>query len=551
MAEKSTSSQTTSSALVKQGFEGRLHASMQALLARLRSMSAQQRWGLLGSLGVLLAVGAGMMWLAFRPDMRVLMSGLEARDAQQLEQELGEAGIAYDLTPDGATIRVPASALSRARMAIAAKGLPSSGRMGFEIFDKPNWVGSEFDERVNYQRALEGELEHAIESLGAVQKARVNLVLPHDSLFTEEQRDAKASVVLKLRHALSEEEAQSIRSLVAGAVDTLKAAHVTLVDADGRQQFGPKSATAEQAQYEQKLTDKLLATLAPVTGQDNVRASVTTEFDSGSEDDVDEVYDPNSTATLSVQRTEANSGGQPQTAGIPGTASNAPNVKPPVYPQQTSPMENSKQENDTYAATRHVRHRVQGPGRIHRVTAAILLNDRMVSSADGKHVSWQPRTPQELHEVQMLAQAAVGFDSARGDQVTVQNLSFATNQAPGAPTLATRLMEHAGGDISWARYAVLLAVFVLALIFIVRPVLGQLKQLTSPVQTLPGSPGEEVNFLPPPPTGGLQLDQTSELTFERQQARAQVLFDRIAEYMQKEPQQGTRLLQSWVRTPKA
>ncbi|HWF66236.1 MAG TPA: flagellar basal-body MS-ring/collar protein FliF [Acidobacteriaceae bacterium] len=548
MTENSTLPQTPSG-LVKQGFEGRLHAGTKALLGRLRSMPSRQRWGLFAALGVLLAVGAGMIWLAFRPDMRVLMSGLEARDAQQLQQELMDAGISYDLTPDGTSIRVPAASLNRARMAIAAKGLPSSGRMGFEIFDKPNWVGSEFDERVNYQRALEGELEHAIESLGSVQQARVNLVLPHDSLFTDEQRDAKASVVLKLRHSLSEEEAQSIRSLVAGAVDTLKAAQVTLVDADGRQQFGPKSATAEQTQYEQMLTSKLLATLAPVAGEDNVRASVTAEFDSGSEDDVDEVYDPNNVATLSVQRTEATSGGQPQTAGIPGTASNAPNVKPPVYPQANSPMENSKQENDTYAATKHVRHHVQGPGRLRRVTAAILLNDRMVQSADGKHVTWQPRTQQDLRQIQQLAQAAIGFDAARGDQVTVQDLSFASNAAETTPNFASRLMTHAGSGIGFARYGVLLVVFILALVFIVRPVLGQLKQLTSPVQTLAAEPGEP--RLLASGAAGPQLDQTNELSFERQQARAQVLFDRIAEYVQKEPQQGTRLLQSWVRAPKS
>ncbi len=547
MTENATSPHTPS-ALVKQGFEGRLHAGTRALLGRLKVMSSRQRWGLLASVGVLLAVGAGMIWLAFRPDMRVLMSGLEARDAQQLEQELMDAGISYDLTPDGTAIRVPASSLNRARMAIAAKGLPSSGRMGFEIFDKPNWVGSEFDERVNYQRALEGELEHAIESLGSVQQARVNLVLPHDSLFTDDQRNAKASVVLKLRHSLGDQEAQSIRSLVAGAVDTLKPDQVTLVDADGRQQFGPKSATAEEAQYEQALTGKLLATLAPVAGEDNVRASVTAEFDSGSEDDVDEIYDPNNVATLSVQRTEANSGGQPEKAGIPGTASNAPNVKPPVYPQQTTPMENSKQENDTYAATKHVRHHLQGPGRLRRVTAAILLNDRLVRSADGKHETWQPRTPQELHEIQQLAEDTIGFDASRSDQVTVQNLSFAANAAEAPPNLATRLMSHAGSNMGFARYGVLLAVFVLALVFIVRPVLNQLRQLTSSVQTLP------VNTSHAPllaATGGhAELDQTNELSFERQQARTQVLFDRIAEYVQKEPQQGTRLLQSWVRTPK-
>ncbi|HVC91236.1 MAG TPA: flagellar basal-body MS-ring/collar protein FliF [Acidobacteriaceae bacterium] len=546
MTEKVTTPPTPT-ALAKTGIEERLTANTQALRARFGAMSSRQRWGLFASLGALMAVGAAMIWLAFRPDMHVLMSGLEARDAQQVEQELMEANVPYDLTPDGATIRVPSASLSRARLAIAGKGLPSSGHLGFEIFDKPNWVGSEFDERVNYQRALEGELDHTIESLNAVEQARVNLVLPHDSLFTDDQRNAKASVVLKLRRTLNDAEAQSIRSLVAGAVDTLKASQVTLVDADGRQQFGPKTAGAEEAQYEQVLTGKLLETLTPVAGEDNVRASVTANFDSGSEDDIDEVYDPNKVATLSTDHAEASSGpnGQPAPGGVPGTASNTPNVKPPVYPQQTPPMENTKREQNTYAVSKSVRHRMQGPGQLRRVTAAILINDRMVTSADGKHVSWVPRTPAEMHEIQQLAQAAVGLDTSRGDQVTVQNLSFATNATATSSGLATRLIAHAVDGMGFVRYAVLFAVFVLVLIFIVRPVLGQLKQLTSSVQTLPAAHGPAPLLTS---AGGLQLDQTDELSFERQQARAQVLFDRISDYVKKEPQQGTRLLQSWVRS---
>ena len=544
MPEK-TPTPPPSSALVKTGLEERLTANTRALRARFGSMSSGQRWALLASLAVLLSVGGGMIWLAIRPDMRVLMSGLEARDAQQVEQELMEANIPYDLTPDGTTIRVPDVSLNKARLAIAGRGLPSSGRMGFEIFDKPNWVGSEFDERVNYQRALEGELDHTIESLNAVEHARVNLVLPHDSLFTDDQRDAKASVVLKLRRALSDEEAQSVRSLVAGAVDTLKASQVTLVDADGRQQFGPKTAGAEEAQYEQLLTNKVLATLMPVAGEDNVRASVTADFDSSSEDDVDEVYDPTKVVTLSTDRTEANSGGVNATGGVPGTASNAPNAKP-VYPQQTTPMQNSKREQDSYAVSKAVHHRVQGPGRLRRVTAAILINDRMVRSADGKHVTWVARTPAEMREIQQLAQAAVGIDASRGDQLTVQNLAFATNANPTSSGLATRMIEHVGDSIGFVRYGVLLAVFLMVLIFIVRPVLAQIKQLSSSVQTMAASGGQAPQLKSA--AGVANLDQTAELSFERQQARAQVLFDHVSDYVRKEPQQGTRLLQSWVRS---
>ncbi|MGH9617701.1 MAG: flagellar M-ring protein FliF C-terminal domain-containing protein, partial [Acidobacteriaceae bacterium] len=180
-----------------------------------------------------------------------------------------------------------------------------------------------------------------------------------------------------------------------------------------------------------------------------------------------------------------------------------------------------------------------------RVTAAILINDRMVRSADGKHVTWVPRTPAEMREIQQLAQAAVGFNMARGDQVTVQNIGFASNATAASPGLATRLIATAGENMGYLRYGVLLVAFLLVLIFIVRPVLGQINQLSSSVQTLPANGHTPLASFA---SGAAPLDQTEELSFERQQARAQVLFDHVSDYMKKEPQQGTRLLQSWVRS---
>ena len=219
-------------------------------------------------------------------------------------------------------------------------------------------MGSEFDERVNYQRALEGELEHTVATLADVESARVHLVLPHDSLFRDEERPAKATVVLRLRHAsLADGEADSVRNLVASAVDGLAPDHVVLVDAAGRLQLGPKTAEGELLSAEQALEEKLLATLEPVTGQGNVRASVTLDYDQSNSEETQEIYDPEQSATLSMQRTEQTSGGQPVPAGVPGTASNAPNSQAlPVYPKLTTPPEISKSESSTYGVSKNVRH---------------------------------------------------------------------------------------------------------------------------------------------------------------------------------------------------
>ena len=285
----------------------------------------QRRWSIVAAT-LLIALVSGISWYGLRTDWRTLYAGLDPQDARQIGLTLTQAQIPFDVSSDGTSIRVPVPQLDKARLATAAKGGVKSGRLGFELFDKPNWVGSEFDERVNYQRALEGELEHTVGTLTDIESARVHLVLPHESLFRDEERPAKATVVLKLRHvSLADGEADSIRNLVASAVDGLAPDRVVLVDAAGRIQLGPKTAEGQLLSAEQALEEKLVSTLEPVTGAGNVRASVTLDYDRATSDETQETYDPARTATLSMQRTEQLSGGQPVAAGVPGTASNAPN----------------------------------------------------------------------------------------------------------------------------------------------------------------------------------------------------------------------------------
>jgi len=232
---------------------------------------AQRGWTITAAV-LLLSLVAILSWSALRTDWRTLYADLDPDDARQVAQTLNAAQIPFKETPNGTGIMVPSTMLDKARLSTASKGL-KSGRLGFEIFDKPNWVGSEFDEQVNYQRALEGELEHTIGTLSDVSSARVHLVMPHDSLFKDQERPSKASVVLKLRHrSLADGEADSIRNLVASAVDGLTPDRVSLMDADGRESLGPKTAEAQHLSAEQALEDKLVATLEPVTGSGNVRA---------------------------------------------------------------------------------------------------------------------------------------------------------------------------------------------------------------------------------------------------------------------------------------
>ena len=509
------------------------------LTTRFKELDPAQRKLLLAGFAVLLACAIGLIWFSTRTDWRTLYAGLDPEDSRAMAAELTAANLPYDVTPDGTALRVPAAQLDKARLVTTAKGGPRSGRMGFELFDKPNWVGSEFDEKVNYQRALEGELEHTINTLSDVESSRVHLVLPHDSLFNEQQRDAKASVVLKLRRrTLSEEEADSIRNLVASAVDDLHPENVVLVD-DGGRQLGRKGGSAETEAHEQQLAEKLVETLEPVAGVGNVRASVNVEYDSSTADEVDETYDPNDVVTLSMQRSEENSGGQATASGVPGTASNAPNQQPPLYPKTGSQTQNLKQESGTYGASKKVRHTVQGVGKVHRITAAVLINHRMVMA--GKQVSWQPRSAEEMKHLGELAQAAVGYDASRGDQVNLEDLAFEDQVIP-EPPLGERLLKTASQSESLIRYAMIGLLMLAILIFVVRPLSRKL-QLAGTPQALPGGAD------PALAAGQAQPAMAPEqLVAEKQKQHAQVVFDQVLDHLRRDPAQSTRLLQSWIHT---
>ena len=262
-------------------------------------------------------------------DYKPLYSGLQPEEAQSIARTLAANNIPYEISSDGTSLRVPASKLDSVRLDLASQGLPQTGRLGLELFDKPNWAGSDFAERVNYQRALEGELERTIRAIRQVQSARVHLVLPHDSLFAEREREAKASVVVKLREGrLANSAIQSITYLVASAVDNLRPENVTVIDADGnvpllsrRHQAGVNRAEIED--MENSLSEKLVSTLTPVVGPEGLRANVTVEYDLGSSDSTQETYDPNGSVVMTSQISEDHSTDS-DAQGIPGTPSNVP-----------------------------------------------------------------------------------------------------------------------------------------------------------------------------------------------------------------------------------
>jgi flagellar M-ring protein FliF len=499
------------------------------------------------------------------PDFKPLYTGLELADAQTLTAQLDAQGIAHEASADGKTISVPADKLDAARLQTATQGTPHSGRMGFELFDKMSWGQTEFDEKVTYQRALEGELERTIQTLDDVESARVHLVMPSDSVFADQNHSAKASVILKLRHgSLSKEAVTAISRLVSGAVDELKPEDVSIVDADSDRSLGLKNdAQGDGEAAESSLTARLISTLEPVVGADKIRASVNVDYDQGSTEESQEKYDPTVSAVLSEQKTQdqsstgtapaaaaaANATGLPANApgagGVPGTTSNVPQkqTKPPALPTETS-GQTSSSDNTQYGVNKTEIHTVVPAGRVQRVTAAILVDDAVVRSVvNGKETFKKvKRSQEELDKIQQLAQAAIGFDAKRGDTISVQNLSF-DSPAAGAdlplPNWTNKVRKAVSDYSPVLRPVSLLVLFLLAYLFVLRPIQKQALAPGQPYQAAQpaiANPGGTPNRIA---TGSAEMiDETR---------RAAQLKGQTIEMIKQNPANTSRALQAWLR----
>lgn len=529
-------------------------------------LSRKQQITLAGGTALVVASLVGFVFLIGRADMKPLYSGLQPEEAQFIVRTLAAENIPYDISSDGASLRVPASKVDSVRLELASQGLPQTGRLGLELFDKPNWAGSDFAERVNYQRALEGELERTIRAIRQVQSARVHLVMPHDSLFSEREREAKGSVVIKLREGrLADSAIRSITYLVASAVDTLRPENVTVIDADGNIPILSGRHTQgmdhdEVEAMENRLTEKLVSTLAPLVGREGLRASVTVENDLASSDSTQETYDPNGSVVLTSQVSQDQSSeSDPQ--GIPGTPSNAPdsNSKGTAAAAADSTPEETGQrsESKTYAVSKAVRHVVQPSGAIKKIAAAVLVDDAAETKSEGgaKTESRRKRSPEEMKQIEELAKAAIGFDSARGDHLSVQNISFAAI-APGTPpNLTERLAPLIQEWMGVVRYAGLAVLFLLIYLVVLRPVKRQIVAALAVQQPQlpPGTRQQRALRKGETPQSELSVETgggegAGELTeINTEVKRTVVLKNQLVERIKKNPEAASRLIQNWVR----
>jgi flagellar M-ring protein FliF len=516
--------------------------------------NTQQRVYLIGGLAITLAVAAFFVKMLATPEYKPLMTGLEAADAQAIVAQLAAKKIPYLVSPDGKSIDVPADQVDAARLEVASHDSPHSGRIGFEIFDKVSWGQTEFDEKVNYQRALEGELERTIQTMSNVKSARVHLVMATDSVFMDRERGAKASVTLRLKGgSLTRAEISEISRLVAGAVDELKPTDVVIIDADSNQSLGLSSGSPDQGEgAEQELTRRLIATLGPVVGADRMRATVNVEYETGSSEESQDKYDPAVSVTLNMQHSEESTGPGAAIGGVPGTSSNvavakpvvpaAKGAAPTVAPATVArdPGSSSKTEIATYGVNKTTRHVIEPAGSIRRLTAAVLLDDAIERKQEkGKWVeTHHKRTPDELKLISEIAQAAIGFNSARGDVISVQNLSFDRPVAAEFPpvTFADKARKGLNDYSSVVRYAGLLVLFLLVYLLMLRPIQRRALAAPKPMQL----------------AGGVAVSDDAETAAIAESAaslslRSAALRKQLAEFVKAEPESSTNAVRAWLR----
>jgi flagellar M-ring protein FliF len=440
---------------------------MEQLTRLISGLSLKQR---ISILAVALMVGAGIWEFVHwkhEGDFRPLYSSMAPEDAATVVQKLRETGVEYRLSENGNSVLVPSTKLAESRLALAAAGLPKTGRIGFELFDKTNFGATEFVEHINYKRALEGELERSVMSLAEVEQARVHLTLPKESVFLDQQQVSKASVMVKLRPGaqISAQNVVAVTHLVASAVEGLTPEAVSVVDMEGNLLSRPKKAAATdgseitsealevRAQLEHSLVTKISQTLEPLLGPNGFRAGASVDVDLTSGEQQEETLDPSHSVMVNSQKTEDVTD-RAATAGIPGTASNLP--APPPTSHSPGSAVSRRTENIQYQTSRIVRHTRTPQGVVRRMSLAVLVGQgvRWDGAGGAKHRVLVPPTPETLKTIKDLVAGITGFSAERGDQLIVESLPFESSLNSEPPPVAPVAMSlPVTKDPPWLEFA--------------------------------------------------------------------------------------------------
>lgn len=535
------------------------------------TLSTRQIVSLAGAFIGVVGIVVGSAYWMNKPSYTLLYADLDPESANAVVSKLKAGKIEYVLDDGGRSVRVPQERVDELRLDMAAQGLPTTGRIGFEIFDRTAFGTTEFLEQVNFRRGLEGELGRTIGTISEVASARVHIALPKASLFAGNNEQAKASVVLKLRNnkPLAPSTVAGIAGLVAASVESLRPESVVIIDTFGRPLSQRPDAEEEmmggaplerQQRVEKDLSAKVVALLEPVVGPGHVRVNVSARLNGNSQEETEERWDP--TTVIRSRQSSTDSNAVTLAGGVAGARSNAP---PPVGQPGTTPkpivtpapvLAGRSTETTNFEVSKLTRHTIAPRGALSRLSVAVILDDVRTTTKDAEGKSQttaKPRDAAEVERIKNLVAAAVGFDAERGDQLTVENISF--GEPPAEEDLSPTLWQRIAPPVNdYAPTAVkllsVLLMMALAFTMVLRPMLraafpaqaalagavqsqepGALPQIVRTVADLEGEIEAELDASAAPPAEARRLP---------------VLTKRIAKKAEAEPEYVARLVRSWL-----
>lgn len=464
------------------------------LLAGINRLPGKNMLALIFAMAAIVSVlSATFMW-GRGPDYRVLYANVSDRDGGEIIAALGQMNVPYKFAEGGGAILVPAANVHDARLRIASQGLPRGANVGFELMDSQKFGITQFQEQVNYQRSLEGELARSIQSIGSVQGARVHLAIPKPTVFVREQQKPTASVMVTLHpgRALDRQQIAGIVHLVASSVPELSTKNISVLDQAGNLlssagdtgNLDPAQLTYVrelEAGYIRRIQD----IIEPIVGKGNAKAQVTAEIDFSLAESTAETYKPNgdpASAALRSQSLSETGNAQGAAQGIPGAASNQ--VPGAASGAATATSSQKKDSQTTFELDRTVRYVKAPVGSIKRLSAAVVVNHRRVQ-AEGKAAS-EPLKKEELDQINALVKEAMGFNETRGDTLNIANAQFTVEERDAVPELPMWQQPEniqMAKDIGKGLGAALLILYVL--FGLIRPAVKQISAPPPQVTALP------------------------------------------------------------------
>ena len=458
-----------------------------------RNMPLSRKIVTAGMLAVVVAGFVTMFIWANKIEFEPLFTNLTEEDAAAITDKLREQRIPFKLEGDGTTITVPTDRVYEVRLSMAAEGLPKGGFVGYEIFDESEFGTTEFVQKLNRQRALQGELARTIQSFEQVEDAKVMIVLPKDSVFIEETKPSTASVLLKLNSDLDEHQVESIVHLVASSVEDLTPQLVTVVDTTGRVLFKhptedeqaekladdrAKSQLAYKAHMEKTYSERIQTMLERIVGKDNAIVRVSADMDFSQQSTQEEIFDPDERNTPFVRSRKSTAKSLERQDGQPGMVSSVNPIVPPDTGTGSGMVEKCESNDDTvnYELSKLVRQKVKPLAVLNRLSVAAVVNGTYAyeTDKDGNRVQqYIARTEEEMAQFKTIVEKAMGYNENRGDQVTVESFPFShvDELALGGPSDARRFMREYGRVIANL-------IFVLVLFFfVVRPLIKTIREI--------------------------------------------------------------------------